>query len=122
MYSCNQCSKTFTRGDNLKRHGKFHCTDKTARNGSGILFTPASSGVVPVRNHTNIVNKHVNDSEESTCSDSEDARSSESSEESTIAGIVADESDMDTDEDNISESDGGCEEEEDDYDDFWIFV
>ena len=27
MHSCNQCGKTFTRGDNLKRHEKLHCTD-----------------------------------------------------------------------------------------------
>ena len=61
MYSCNQCSKTFTRNDNLKRHEKFHCTDKTARQGCGILYTPSSSGIVPTRNRMqfNVVNKHI---------------------------------------------------------------
>ena len=26
MYSCKECNTTFTRGDNLKRHEKLHCT------------------------------------------------------------------------------------------------
>ena len=103
MVECPSCTKIM-RSDNLKRH-KNSC--KVARQGCGILFTPASSGVVPVRNRVKFINKHAND-EGSTCSDE-----SSVDEEESIDHIVADESD---DEDDISESDGGCEEE----DDFWF--
>ena len=79
MYSCNQCSKTVSRGDNLKRHEKFHCTDKTARDEGGILFTPASNGVVSKRKVMQL-NEHLDDSVSSESSESED---------STIEDIVA---------------------------------
>ena len=124
MYSCNQCSKTFTRGDNLKRHVKFHCTDKISRNGCGILFTPASTGVVQKKKLDTI---HGRVQMKTEIADGGESGSSSESEESMIDHIVADaeldESDMDADEDNNSESDEEKDvDEEDDYDDFWSFV
>ena len=112
MVECPSCTKIM-RSDNLKRH-KNSC--KVARQGCGILFTPASNGIVHKRSNVQPKKERA---------DSVRSSSSVSSEESTIDHIVADaeldESDMDTDEDNISESGEENADEENDYENFWTF-
>ena len=113
MYSCNQCSKTFTRSDNLKRHEKFHCTDKMIRHGGGLMFTPASNGVVAARK-IDTAYKHVDD----------DAVSSSSSDETSIADASDDDNasmvSTIADEDDASDNDDEVRVDEDTY--FWYHV
>ena len=77
MVECSSCTNIM-RSDNLKRHKNF-C--KVARRGGGILFTPASSGIVPKRKVMQL-NEHLDESE-----------SSSSEDEESLADIVVDESD-----------------------------
>ena len=89
------------RSDNLKRH-KNSC--KVARQGCGILFTPASNGIVSTRK-LDIVHKRFDESE--------DSKSDESSvdEEESIADIVDDECDNQSMVSTIADDDSVNEEE-----------
>ena len=112
MYSCNQCSKTFTRSDNLKRHEKFHCTDKMIRHGGGLMFTPDSNGVLATEKLDSAY-KCGDDDEDSESSDETSIADASDDDNASMVSTIADE-------DDASDNDDEVRVDEDIY--FWYHV